>query len=286
MLKAIWFVSPALASLAAHHSAAKGQLPIVQGTNTTSSDEQFEALCEGRQDFAITAMDNVIMWNRRAGPADFRIVAQVETTTGITLVARPGVADVADLRTGRLLVDSPENGFVVALRMMLADAGIAATDYTLVEAGGVIERFDLLMAGEGDATLLGPPFIDLAKARGFNALVAADTAYPGFPGQGVVVRSDKMAQLRDPLIEWLSLLEAARIRAKQDPIAAQRTLVENGLIPAAAAAMTAAIGQTLRPDPTGLALLTHQRRTLGLVGSDATYAMLVDPSLLDCLARI
>ncbi|MBB4858650.1 ABC-type nitrate/sulfonate/bicarbonate transport system substrate-binding protein [Novosphingobium chloroacetimidivorans] len=283
MLKAIWFVPPALATLAAQAAAAKGQTPLVQGVATSSSDEQFEALRDGRQDLAITAMDNVIMWNRRAGPADFRIVAQLETTTGLKLVARPGLTRVSALAGGKLLVDSAVNGFVVALRTMLADAGIAADGYTLVEAGGVRERFERLIGGEGNATLLGPPFIGLANEQGFNALVEADRAYPGFPGQGVVVRAGRLAQLHDPLVEWLTALEAARSRAKQDPAQAARTLADAGLAHQVAAAMVVALGGTLEPSPVGIRILTEQRRALGLPGEDDTYDKLVDLSLLNAI---
>jgi hypothetical protein len=63
---------------------------------TRSSDQQFEELRDGLRDVAVTAMDNVIHWNRRQGGGDFRIVAQVEADTGNTLVAAPGIGSIAE----------------------------------------------------------------------------------------------------------------------------------------------------------------------------------------------
>lgn len=278
-MKAIWFVPPVIAILAERAGLVPPSSAVL-GTATASSDEQFEALCTGRQDLAVTAMDNVVMWNRREGPKDFRIVAQVEATTSLTLVARPGTTTVADLAGGTLLVDSADNGFVVVLRTMLADAGVRLDGYGLVEAGGVRERLERLMAGEGDATLLGPPFVDIATTRGFHRMIEVDRAYPGFPGQGVVVRAARAAEIHQALAGWLAALETARAAARADPAAASAVLVASGLSAPAAAGMAGAIGDTLDPDAGGIALLLDQRRRLGLPGGGDGYDALVDRSLL------
>ena len=54
---------------------------------TSGSDEQFERLVRGDCDAVVTAMDNVFAWNRRAGPGDFCIVAQIERTTPLVVMA-------------------------------------------------------------------------------------------------------------------------------------------------------------------------------------------------------
>jgi ABC-type nitrate/sulfonate/bicarbonate transport system substrate-binding protein len=275
-LKAIWFVPPVIAGAAdrAGFSAAAGV--IVEGAMTRSSDEQFEALRDGRMDAAVTAMDNVILWNQRPGGGDLRIVAQIEANTGISLFARPEFGSTAELAGRRLLVDSPHKGFVVVLRAMLADAGVDWADCEILEAGGVKERFDQLASGAGDATLLGPPFAEMAEAQGLRRLCDADAAYPGFPGQGLVVRQSLIDARGAELTAWLGALERAREVCLADPAATAAALAAGGLPQPVAKRLAGFISETLLPSREGVDLLLGQRRRLGLPGGDETYDNLVD----------
>jgi len=276
MLKVMWFVPPAIHAVADSGGLLAAYGLHVEGIPTGSSDQQYEALLAGECDVAVTAMDNVILWNRRGRGDDFRIVAQVERTTSIALVARPEFTTVASLDGGRLLVDSVENGFVIALRMMLDDAGIAFDACTVLPAGGVKERFAALIAGDGDATLLGPPFLGMAEAAGMQCLAHADRAFPGFPGQGIVVRTGQLGDRRDEIVRWLAALEQARADIVADPLA----LMPRGATLPVATALVDAVSTTLVPDPAGIDLLVAQRRHLGLPGADAVYSTLVDTGLL------
>lgn len=286
-LNVIWFLPPVIHGAAEKHGYLAAQGVTVEGTLTRSSDEQFEALRDGRMDAAVTAMDNVIIWNRRPGGGDFRIVAQVEGDTGISLVARRGIGGIEELKGRRLLVDSAANGFVVALRAMLADAGVDVNACDVVEAGGVKERFDRLMSGDADATLLGPPFVEMAEAKGFLRLADASAAYPGFPGQGIVVRQELAARRGADLIRWLAALEQARAECRRDP-AATAAMLEAGGLPAPVAVRIAGfVGDTLVPSSEGVELLVAQRRRLGLPGGDTSTASLIDPQpLSQCAAHM
>lgn len=275
-LKVIWFVPPVIAGAAdrAGLSAAAGV--SAEGALTRSSHEQFEALRDGRMDAAVTAMDNVILWKRRPGGSDLRIVAQIEANTGISLFARPDFTSVAQLAGRRVLVDSPHNGFVVVLRAMLADAGAAWGDCEIIEAGGVKERFDQLASGAGDATLLGPPFAEMAEAKGLRRLCDADVTYPGFPGQGLVVRQSLIDARGAELASWLGALERARAACFADPAGTATALAAGGLPMPVAARLAGFVGEALLPSRGGIDLLLGQRRRLGLPGSDETYENLVD----------
>lgn len=276
VLKAIWFLPPVIAGAAERQGYLANEGIVVESTLTRSSDEQFDALREGRMDAAVTAMDNVIMWNRRPGGGDFRIVAQIEANTGISLVARPGFDTVGALARRRLLVDSAVNGFVVALRAMLADAGADFDQCDVVEAGGVKDRFDRLLGGDGDATLLGPPFVEMAEAQGLVRLIDADKAYPGFPGQGLVVRQGLIEQRGDGLTRWLAALERARADCLRDPAMVAAVLEAGGLPAPVAARLASFVGETLTPSRSGMELLVAQRLRLGLPGGDDDYDALVD----------
>lgn len=280
MLRVIWFVPPALQVVAERRGFLADAGVTIQAAQTGSSDEQFEALRDGRQDVAMTAMDNVIMWNRRPGGGDFRIVGQVEATTAISLFACPAFDTIAALRGSRVLVDSAENGFVIALMALLADAGVAFGECTVVPAGGVKERFARLVEGDGDATLLGPPFDAMAEQAGMRRLADVDAAYPAFPGQGIVVRSGMYPERYAEMVRWLGALERARGECRRDPASAAEDLAATGLHAAIAARLAGAVADGLATDRAGVELLIAQRRQLGLPGADDGFEDLVDPGPL------
>ena len=279
ILNAIWFVTPAIALIAQSRGFFAARGIEMRSTLTGSSDEQYEALANGSCHVAVTAMDNVIGWNRR-GPGDFRIAAQIEATTPLTLVARPDITALSDLVDRNILVDSPDNGFVVALHAMLADAGVDFQANRIVRAGGVKERCNKLLAGEGDATLLGPPFDAMAAAAGMRALASVNELYPAFPGQGVVARKETVAHNGDVLASWLAALEEARALGRQHPEKACGDLTAAGFSGPIARALVAGIGNTLVPDPQGVSLLMTQRARVGLPGAEASYGEIVDARYL------
>jgi ABC-type nitrate/sulfonate/bicarbonate transport system substrate-binding protein len=250
-----WFVPPAVHAAA----VASGAMPedAVEATRTPSSDAQFDELIAGRCDAAITAMDNVFAWQRRPGGAALRVVAQVERTTPLTIVAGPGFATLTDLRGASLLVDAPANGFVVALLAVLDRAGVRPDEVHLVAAGGVAERRQALVDGRGDATLLGPPFDAMAVGAGMVALSTVQEHEPAYPGQALVVRTDD-ARAVERARRWLT---AASSVLGTDP----------------------SLPTSLRPDASGVDVLLRHRAALGLPGAGDTYDTLVDGSIVDVL---
>lgn len=276
-LRAMWFVPPALATIACALPVSAGRQP--SASRNPSSDAQYEALVAGEVDVVVTAIDNVLAWNQRAGPRDFRVVAQIERTTPLALVGRPGMTSLNALADANILVDSPDNGFVIALKAMLHDAGLGADRYRLTPVGGVKERFDALLSAAGDATLLGPPFDSLALAQGLSMVTTVQGHYPAFPGQGVVIRSANEAA-RPKVAEWLCDLERVRVAMQDQAEWAESVLTGAGLPPAAVTAMLTSAPASLRPDAAGIALLISHRKALGLPGSSEQYATIVDESLL------
>jgi ABC-type nitrate/sulfonate/bicarbonate transport system substrate-binding protein len=279
MLDAIWFVTPAIAVIAQSRGFFAARGIEMRSRLTSSSDEQYEALAKGSCHVAVTAMDNVIGWNRRIR-ADFRIVAQIEATTPLTLVARPDITALSDLVDRKILVDSPDNGFVVVLHALLADAGMDFQANRIVRAGGVRERYNKLLAGEGDATLLGPPFDGMAADAGMRVLASVNERYPAFPGQGVVARQDTVAHSADLLVSWLAALEEARALGRDHPEKTRGDLTAAGFSGPVARALVAGIGSTLIPDPQGVNLLIAQRARVGLPGAESSYGEIVDARFL------
>ena len=277
-LRVMWFVPPTIAVLAEHW----GLTPAgrVQASRNQSSDEQFERFQAGTIDAAVTAMDNIMDWNRRVGPQDFRIVAQIERTTPLSLIALAGHGELRHLRNARILVDAPDNGFVVALRHLLAEAGLEHGSYRLVSSGGVKERFDALVSGHGEATLLGPPFDAMGMQAGLVRLARVQDRHPEFPGQGLVVRAAAIERLRPALASWLAGLTAACASKRSDENGALGIITAAGFPATAVQAMLDMVPDSLMPARDGVELLIRQRREVGLEGGDTSYESLVDTSLL------
>ncbi|MDN8618824.1 ABC transporter substrate-binding protein [Variovorax ginsengisoli] len=277
-LRLLWFVPSPLSIAAEAWNLTSGV--ALRAERNPSSDAQFEALASGDVDAVVTAMDNVMDWNLRAGPKDLRVIAQLESTTPLTLVGQRGRTELEGLRGATILVDAPRNGFVVALRAMLAQRGIDSDAYSLETVGGVKERFDALGAGRGDATLLGPPFDAMALEAGLSRLASVQALYPAFPGQGLVASARTVDRLRPALLTWLGALDRARQRMSEDPNAARQALALAGFPAPAVEATLRTTAASLCPDRLGVELLIEQRRMAGLSGADTTYEELVDTSVL------
>lgn len=277
-LRLLWFVPSPMAILADAWKLTS-DIPIHTERNP-SSDAQFDALASGQADAVVTSMDNVMDWNLRAGPQDLRIFAQMEQTTPLTLVGQKGRGGLETLRGATILVDAPRNGFVVALRAMLAEHQVGPDAYAMEPVGGVKERFDALMAGRGDATLLGPPFDGMALQAGLSRMASVQEHYPTFPGQGLVASIRAADRFRPALSAWLNALDIARQRMVREPDAAWQALALSGLPAPAVEAMVRSMADSLRPDRAGVELLIKQRRMIGLPGADTRYEQLVDTSAL------
>jgi len=280
VLKVICFVPPAIQVIADRRGLLKARGIETQVSLTASSDEQFRALSELRCDAAVTAMDNVIGWNRRVGGGDFLIVAQVETTTPLSVFARSELTSLSELIDRNILVDSTENGFVVVLRAMLADAGVDVRANRIIAAGGVKERFEKLLSGQGDAALLGPPYDGLALGAGLRRLASANELYPALPGQGIIIRRSALTRRQTVIANWLQALEEGRIQCRADSARAQADMMATGFAQPGAQALVAGVGPTLRPDRPGIELLLSLRTRAGFPGGDVRFEELVDSRLV------
>jgi ABC-type nitrate/sulfonate/bicarbonate transport system substrate-binding protein len=279
-MNVMWF-APVDLVLAAQGLGLSGMDAVEYG-RTRGSDHQFEQLSAGQCDAVITSMDNVIAWNRRSsGPGDFRIVAQIERTTPVSVIAHPSLASLAELRGGSLLVDAPGNGFVIALRALLKLEGLGLNDYRLVEVGGVKERAEAILAGQGDATLLGAGFTKMAVAAGLKDMGSVQDRFPRYPGQGVVVSQRALPKYQATLVRWLQALQEACRRHERSPAEVAEALHRGGGFDAAGITNAQRlIPATLHPEPEGVALLIGMRRDLGLPGAEDGFEDLVRTDLL------
>ncbi|HEY2652048.1 MAG TPA: ABC transporter substrate-binding protein [Solirubrobacteraceae bacterium] len=280
-LRIIEFVPAAVQALARGLGYFEDASVSVETARTRSAPEQRDRLLAGEFDAGTTAIDNLIAWN--ADGADFVLVAQLERTTVLDLVARVGIASLADLAGARFAVDSPVTGFSIVLRAMFARHGIRIDDDQLVAAGGIGQRFEAIRDGDADAGLLGPPWSQQAAESGLVHLTTVEAEFPDFPGIGLVVRRVQVERVRPVLGAYLRACSTAAAWACHPTHrgAALGILADAGFPPQGAESILAVVPCSIEPAMNGVRLLYEMRRALGRLPAAAPGpAALVDGALL------
>lgn len=253
------FIVPEIVEIARRRGLFDREGLDVRDVLTPSSTAQQDDLVAGRVDVAVTSVDNLLAWNSRdaaATPAGIVQIAQIEATTDLALVARPGLPPLAGAARLRLAVDAPSNGFAVVAYAMLARLGFRPPDYEALPLGGVRERYEALLRGAADITLVAPPLDVLGSATGMTVLMRIAELEPRYPGLGVVVRRDRLAR-DDALQRYLHALERARPLMTAPP-------------------------PSLRPPDDAFAVLAELRATVSMTvpGQPAAADLVVDATTL------
>lgn len=145
---------------------------------TQGSEMLCETLRTGGCDIGVLAGDDVVYEVERRG-LDFFLFMGIHSGL-LSLMARPGIATLADLRGRTFGVDDTASGFVLLARKILRDHGLPDGTYTLVKAKGMNLRAQALHEGEIDAALLSPPFTLRLVDRGFAELARVHDYYPRY----------------------------------------------------------------------------------------------------------
>lgn len=234
----------------------------VQFHQVASSQEQFRDLANERYHLVLTAFDNVLNYslnesNVMARTMDLKVVRAVDWGMHLSLVGQAAITQPADLRGGTLAVDAPDSGFAYLAYDVLARAGLhAGSDYDIVRHGGVRERFEHMVAGEADATLLSNGFEILASTKGMNIVAGPEELRR--PYLGAV-----FAGLR-PWLEVEAMAVAAFLEAYDRAVGAVFAGHQDGFL---LAGLVAARGVGIT---TARALLYSERDMFGLV-SDGVF---------------
>ena len=165
---------------------AKGGIDV-QLTNTPNSVFQLTGLIEGKFDMAMTAIDNIIAYQEDQGEAPVATPPDLFAFMGgdnglLSLVVVPEVKSFQDLKGRMLSVDAMTTGYAFVLFDLLQRNGLAAGDYRVEKAGGVLARWEALRERKQDGTMLLAPFDVVAKAAGFAVLQRAIDIYGHYQG--------------------------------------------------------------------------------------------------------
>ena len=156
-----------------------------------------------------------------------------------TLVARPEIARVADLK-GRVVGMADAAGSIAhSMRKLFALHGIGQGELKIRNLDGTPARLACLRRGECDAVPLGQPQDLVAQGEGFRRLGASNDAVPAYLYTVTAARRSWAAKHPDAVVRYVRAL-AASFAAIRDP--AKRGVVTQVIVEATGAPPRAAEG--------------------------------------------
>jgi len=183
---------------------AEGGIAVeIQGT--PNSVTQMTDFSQGKFDIAMTAVDNIVAYVEGQGEApigpqgDFMAVMGSDNSF-LSLVAAPAISKIEDLKGKTVSVDAMTTGYAFVLYEILRRHGLnkdglnkdgldkEGGDYSIVRAGGMVQRWNALREGQHAATLLSAPYNIIAQNAGFRELVKATDVIGPYQGNVAAVR--------------------------------------------------------------------------------------------------
>ncbi len=155
----------------------------------------------------MTALDNVVAYRdgqgaAKVGPVD--LVAILGSDSGfLTLVAAPGVKDVAGLKGKVMAVDALTTGFSFALQEVLARAGVAKDAVSYVAVGSSGARWKALQAGTAQGALLTMPLDLEAADKGYATLATVAGTLGHYEGLVGAARQEWAGARRTTVVAFL-----------------------------------------------------------------------------------
>jgi ABC-type nitrate/sulfonate/bicarbonate transport system substrate-binding protein len=180
-------------------------------SDSGGSEEVRKWLASGELDLADYGVDNAIAMVENAG-ADVILVAATDYTP-TELMAQPEIKSLVDLRGKIVIVDAPNTQNALALKKILANAGLnAGTDYQMKEVGGTSARITaMLKQREFAATMAAGQSAAQARQSGLVSLASTANIFGPTLRYGVFTRRAWAKENGVSLIRYL----AAHIEAQR-----------------------------------------------------------------------
>ncbi len=291
-----YFSRSVVTAVAERHGIFERHGLEVRTTQVESSPHQFRLLRDGDCGLALTSPDNVVAYrgsdrNPIGEQLDVRILLAVDAGLGLSVVGRPAITSLEQLRGGSVGVDVPQSGFALALFALLAAAGLeAGADYEVVSLGSTPQRRRALLDGACDATLLNAGHDIEAELAGCRRLARVTDTYHPYLG-AVLASTGGWLEANEPLARrfvaaWLEAVAQVLDPARRRVVAAVTSDVLG--LPAAAADRFCAVLASERDglvaggavEPEALGTVLRLRRERGVGGHGSTVPGLVDARLL------
>jgi ABC-type nitrate/sulfonate/bicarbonate transport system substrate-binding protein len=164
----IAYASPAIGDLPFYAAESQGffqqhglevSMVLMPGTAAIA------ALSNGEIDFT-DSPGNAVEGATRGLP--LKVVFSAWKAAPWTLVGKPEIGSVSDLKGKIVAANQPGSSPYVHLRAALREVGLGIDDVTVLVTGGTQNTFTTLVAGQADAGVLTPPYDAQAAEKGFH----------------------------------------------------------------------------------------------------------------------
>ncbi|MDX8440249.1 ABC transporter substrate-binding protein [Mesorhizobium australafricanum] len=170
-----------------------------------SVDKATSAVLEDEADLAITPPEGAVADFVKGG--ELRIVAANAVRLPMSLVARPEIHSLADLKGKKIGTSSLTEGTAIYTQIVLASEGLRYPgDYEFVLAGIHTKRWEALQAGEIDCAPQPAPWNFLAEDQGYNLIGEINAFIPEILFTAVMGRSSWLQANRDMVIRFIKAL--------------------------------------------------------------------------------
>ena len=246
---------------------------------TPNSQAQRDGLVKEAFEIAQAGVDNAVALVE-AAKQDVVIVAG--GSNGMNeLIVRPQIKSYDDIRGKTVVVDAPNTAYAFLLYKMLALKGLTRQDYSVLPAGGSIQRLEAMRADNTRvAAMMNPPGNLIAAKEGYHSFGLATDVIGSYQADGIWVmrawangNSAVLTKYLEAIIEgyrWgsdpLNRAEVVAIVARRlrlDPELAEKTL-------AAAVGASGGLAKDARFDMEGFK--TTLRLRAEMMGGDANPA--------------
>ena len=190
------------------------------------SAAQYTDIAEGRIQVFTTLMENIIAYAWGEGEKQFDPPVDAFVFMGASrghqsLMARPGVVGIEDLKGKTLAASGRRTGNALVLYGMLARRGLELDrDFKVVAVGGGPVTVESLTKVGADAALMGAPNDTIARQSGFVRLGDTTEFFGGYQSSVYTARRSWAAGNRGILVAFISaLVEALRLIFAQREIA-------------------------------------------------------------------
>ena len=173
-----------------------------------SVDKVTTAVRAGDADLAITPPEGAIADHVAGG--DLRIIAANALRLPMSLVARPGIDTITDLRGKRIGTSSLTEGTAIYTQMMLHQVGLSYPgDYDFALAGVHTARWTALQNGEIDCAPQPAPWNFLAERSGYHLIGEVNSVIPEIVFAAVIAAAGWVARNRDTVAKLIAALREA-----------------------------------------------------------------------------
>ncbi|MGP3910799.1 ABC transporter substrate-binding protein [Nonomuraea sp. 10N515B] len=173
-----------------------------------SVDKATSAVRDGTADLAITPPEGAVADFLSGG--DLRLIAANALRLPMSLVARPGIGGIAELRGKRIGTSSLTEGTAIYTQMMLQPEGLSYPgDYEFVLAGVHTTRWDALQKGEIDCAPQPAPWNFLAERQGYRLIGEVNDVLPEIIFAAVIAHADWTSRNRDTVTKLVAALAEA-----------------------------------------------------------------------------